>query len=231
MIENSQLLKYVGETKTENLIRNIQNEYFEIVNKNFQQKENPVQNIKANALITVSEKNDDEIKGIGMSCVNDLINDNFGLFWGAVLSRQTQINMIRVAGDSIFFDIYRQADSFSDTNGASPKTHALGCQMKIGSGINIPTRQDFDLQTSIGTFFNPVGSMGYNSGLGQGSITANSPVLVGSGTISEAGIYFRFFSRNTTLTELCLASRDLISPAVNFLNGQVATLEYTFQLS
>jgi hypothetical protein len=227
MIENSQILEYIGETKTKKLIQEIQNEYFETVAKNFPTKTNPIQNIIANALVTVSDKDDDEIKGIGMSCIDDLINDNFANFWGSILSRASFQILVDQVGVGRNLRMYGNADTFLDTNGGNG-SHALGCQFAIGSGVTPPTRTDFKIQTAIQTEFSPVGNMGYNSGLGQGTVTGNSPVLIGSGVISESVIYGRWFVPNQTFL-FCL-SRDLISPAVSFVNGQVATLEYTFQL-
>jgi hypothetical protein len=230
MTENQQLLEHIGKTKTKNLVQDIQNEYFEIVKKTFPKKENPVQNIKANALVFAHKPNDSEIKSIGMSCINDLINDNFAKFWGGIISRTSPVTLNRLTGGSaVLLDLYRQADSFADTNGNNG-SHALGCQFAIGSGVATPLRTDTDVQTIIQSIFSPVGNAGWNSGLGQVQVTGNSAVLIGSGSISETGFFGRWFCNQTNLTELFLQSHDLISPSVNFVNGDVATVEYTFQL-
>ena len=228
-MENSQLLEYIGETKTKNLVDDIQKEYFEILKKTFTEKADPIHNINANSLIIVHEKNADEIKSIGMSCINDLINDNFGLFFGAILSRGGSVNLLDTSGVIKNVIIYGQSNNFGDTNGAPPAVHNLGCQFAIGSGVSPPLRNDFVVENIIGGNFNPSGNAGYNSGLSQITVTGLSPVLSGTGSIGNTVIMGKWFSI-PSISRLHVLSHDLISPVVNFINGQVATIEYTWQL-
>ena len=228
MIQNQQILQYIGETKTKKLVENIQKEYFEILRKKFPEKSNPIENLQCNCLVITHEKNDDEIKGIGISCIDDLINDNFANFFGAILSRLGSKNLIDNANVSRSLLIYGQNDTFGDTNGASG-VHSLGCQFAIGSGTTIPARTDFEVESIIQAVFSPSGNAGYNSVSGQISITGASAVLIGSGSIGNAVMYGRWFS--VGVTRLFVISHDLISPVVNFVNGQVATIEYTYTLN
>jgi len=227
MIENSQLLQYIGETKTKKLVQSIQNEYFEDLKKKFYEKINPIENLQSCSLVIVHEQNDTEIKGIGMSVLDDLINDNFANFFGAILSKSTFANLKQDTGVFRSTKIYGQKDTFGDTNGASG-SHALGAQFAIGSGVTTPQRTDFTIDTIIGAIFNPSGNAGYNSGLGQISVTGLSAVLIGSGSIGNTVMYGRWFSTNST--KLFVISHDLVSPIVSFINGQVATIEYTYTL-
>ena len=91
MIENQILLDYVGKTKTKNLIDEIQSAYFEIKKKSFPESVNPV---SENTLI--SAINDGEIKSLGMSCLNDLLLDNFCNFWAGAFMRSTNKFMTSV---------------------------------------------------------------------------------------------------------------------------------------
>jgi len=204
-----QILDYIGETKTKKLVENIQKEYFELVRKTFCQKSNPIQNLQSSCLVMIHDQNETEIKGIGISSLNDLINDNFGVFFGAILSRSTFANLKQDTGVFRSTRIFGQSDTFGDTNGASG-SHALGSQFAIGSGTTPPARGDFTVEGLIQAIFNPSGNAGYNSGLGQVSITGVSPVLIGSGSIGNAVMYGRWFSTNST--KLFVISHDLISP-------------------
>ena len=77
-IENQFLMQHIGKTKTKNLVEEINKNWHEDFLNKFPSYDKIV---KANSLLTTTKEN--EIKNIGMSCINDLLSDNFGLCQGA----------------------------------------------------------------------------------------------------------------------------------------------------
>ena len=227
MIENQYLLDYIGKTKTVKLVNEINKNYFEQVFKKYPKSDQTsISNIKGSSLVTIMEEK--EIKSIGMSCVDDLLTDNFGLFWQGIIGRNTPKILVDHLGVNRSVNIYAVNNSFTDTDGdPSASNYALGSYIQIGDGVTTPTRQDFELTNVIGGF-NVTGLGGWNSGLGQVSVSSLSAVLIGSGTITETGLFNRWFTPNTAVQ--FLMSHDLISPIVPYVNGNVASIEYTLQL-
>jgi len=228
LIENSQLLKYVGETWNEKLKNQISKEYFELKQKQSSIVEN---NVSPMSIVRVSDPNETEIKSIGMSCINDILNDNWGNFLRGFFSGTAQ-------------DISPMTDSLNAnkpirTNGTvitynSTDSGAIGTQMQIGKGLTSATRQDFN----IGNPFvsapeeDPfdTGFGGYNSGLGQVTVGGLLTPTGGAGAISETVLFAKWRHIGNTINDFVL-SRDNISPVVNFIIGQAVNVEYILQLS
>ena len=81
MIENSELFDNIGKTYGRNIVNDISKLYFEKKNKIFE----PIENI-TNSMSIVSVLSQGEILSQGMSCVHDVLNDNWGKMLSGLLS-------------------------------------------------------------------------------------------------------------------------------------------------
>ena len=129
-MENSQLLEYIGETKTQKLIQSITKEYFEIKNKKTKN------DLNSNCLISVVDEK--EIKAIGMSCVNDLLNNNFAKFIeGAFMRGGTEtLKSISNVDEDVRFT---SASATRYNNNQTSQTTPIGSRVQVGSHCSCPT--------------------------------------------------------------------------------------------
>ncbi len=223
-MENSQLLEYIGETKTKKLQDSITKEYFELFHKKFPAYN---ENHKMNSLVTVTDKK--EIKSIGMSCINDLINDNWGKMIKALISGDLAVIPPAVDRQNTTNNaliVYRTTDQFNSTNTAG----LVGSVIQAGSGSTPATRQDFNIETALiglpQATFNPTGDGSWSSGLGQ--ILIPSQIVAGQGgTIRETVLFGNWATISPVENQQYCISRDLISPIVNFVIGQTINIDYT----
>ena len=147
-MENQHLLQYIGKTKTQKISDEINRDYRERFEKQFPTFFNPLQ-IKTKAYSLVSVLRDNEIKGIGMSCMNDLILDNFGKIFSAFFMNTG--NTISVADilspPNTTIDIWgSNTDNIFSTQGGG-----AGTFIHIGSGSTPPARTDFDIESPFGS--------------------------------------------------------------------------------
>jgi len=179
-----------------------------------------------------------EIKAVGGSSlmqnkktgeiVSDLILNQFGV-WLAGLCKGSSATFGVSLNDQ--FNVSRSFNTYGgvtfNNSGVDNKIELL-----IGSGITLPARSDFNIETAFGTppeslaivSSNPV----FNTSLGNfknaGSITAG-----GSGTINES-VFRSIWDDTGSVTRGLSLFRDIISPAASFILGQTIALEYTVQL-
>lgn len=222
-MENSHLLQLIGQTQTDKLIQDCKNKFFDNYKKEFPNYQ--LQLAKACCLVSITK--DKEIKSIGMSCMNDLLSNNFGNFLAGILAVQ-QFSSKDTGGITRNYGVPSGNNAYNMFN-----TLSLGTQIQVGEGSTLATRDDFVLENPFGTSpessqFNVAGSGGWNSVLGQisisGLITAG-----GSGAISEVILIQR--NRSTdSLSNFCLWSRDNISPVVNFIPAQTINVNYSLLL-
>ncbi len=232
MIENSQVLEYIGETKTENRLNDISKEYFEI-----QQKEFPnFQISKSLSIVSITKPKESEILGIGISCINDLLNDNWGEFLRVLFSSYANATFTDDAGAS---DSYQFSNGISGN--ASPynvnnnPAGQVGSVIQVGKGLATKTRSMFDTQipfTNGGVEDNKrnTGNGGFNVGLSQVDIPCQISPTASSGAISEANLFSRWHSLATG-NNYILLSADNISPVVNFISGETINIDYKILLS
>ena len=226
-MENEQLLEYIGKTKTNNLIEQINKEYFENFRKQFPNFYSSPEIAKASSLVTVTKEN--EIRSIGMSCMNDLLSDNYGIYlmslYGGNLNIET-LQDITNTGESVKF--MGTGTMFNST------FVAVGTQIQIGKGTSTPTRQDFNIESPFTTApestIKNTANGGWNSGLGQVLASMIPFGAGGSGDISET-IFVQVMNITTNVQKKFLMSRDLISPISNFILGQTINVNYTFAFS
>ncbi len=180
-----------------------------------------------NSLVTVTENQ--EIKKIGMSCINDLISDNWGKMLEALISGRQFVfppakDVSGNTNNALF--VYNSVDQFNSTNTAGN----VGSLIQVGKSLVPATRQDFKIGDPFVTLpesvFNGTGSGGWNSGLGQVQIPLQI-VSGGSGAISETVLFGNWASVSPVENEVYLLSHDNISPVVNFIVGQTINVDYS----
>jgi len=229
LLENLQVLQYIGKTKTEKLLMEIGTEYQELFRKRFP---NYQENYPSQALSIVSILEKGEIKQIGMSCVNDLILENFGKFLRNLWSGSTSLfNMIDNAGVSRGnLSVFGNNDNTLLNLLGNGSGQTLGSLGQIGSGIATAQRTDFKIQTPIGVGDVSTTNGGYNSGLGRVTVSFQFG-LSGSGNIAEAGLFGRWYSQDGTNERTFMIAHDNISPIVPFVDGETANVDYQWNMS
>ena len=165
-MENQILLEKVGESKTQKLLDECNNIYMEEFQKEYP---NYFENnyCKAICKILVTEKDSNEIKGIGMSCLNDLLTQNFANWLGGWLGANSSTTGGVIKSTSGF------VGSFGNSHGGSNFSHwgnfnappnNAGLNITIGNGTDIPLKTDF-ASPSGGVKALTVNAGFFNSGL------------------------------------------------------------------
>jgi len=225
MIENQIVLDFIGKTKTNNLLNDVSKIFLENMKKQFP---NYNQDIKAISIITVNDQNQNEIKSIGMSCINDILNDNFATFfmrmWGGA---DTIATMKDITNTSFDYTINTTETAYNDTNGITPLS--LGSRVQVGKGTTPATRQDFNIENpfsngGVEDNRNITGDGGYNNPLGKITIPTLITPVTSSGSISESVLFGTW--RSTAGVKNNVFSRDNILPLVNFIVGQSININY-----
>ena len=175
------------------------------------------------SIVTALEKN--EIKHIGISKLDDLLSDNWGLWLSAIFNPISSLaGFVNDSGFSKTFIFYTTAvnnEVFNMTN--SP----VGSVIRVGSGVTAPTRQDFNIQSLLQQLIS--GNGGWNSGLGKIDIPATATATF-TNSISETALFGVWTAIGDAPDEF-LISRDLISPVVPVISGQTINVDYQLLLS
>jgi len=223
MIENSQLLELVGKTKTQKLLDEITSEFQETFMKKYPDY-SEFYPTKANSIVTVVK--DNEIKKIGMSCMNDLFSAQFGIMLGLIFTDQGDSNIKPrnfIINENFIpsgsFNI--QGDQFNNTASATD----TGGVTRIGAGTTPPTRADIQLESE--RQFAENANAGYNSGLGKISCPAQY-ANVQTYDLSETGLFFQCRVISPVVENAnILVSHDAISPVVPVDNGETINVDYS----
>ncbi len=227
MIENSQLLEHIGKTKTQKLIDEISSEYRELKLKAFP---NPKYDIANMSIVTVNEPNETEIKSIGMSCVNDLLVENFLTWLHGILRGTGDFNMTNTGGGVNIVKFNALASNnwqFANASGS------IGTRIQLGSGAGAPAFSDFSIQTvfpsspenaQIGTTAGV-----YFLGLATANCSAIFSPVTDSGTVRETAFILSCKDAGNAVRQMMLA-HDSISPNVSFNAGQSVNVDYIFQI-
>lgn len=188
------------------------------------------------SLVYVTDLKSKEIKSIGGSIPKDLIMNNFGEFWAGMNRIPTQVgasitpglvddtNTVRVIGLNI-----GATSEYNNTGGGG----AIGSEIAVGQGSTAAARTDFNIETNFanGGPEDTKGSTlsgGYNSSLGQVSVSRTITPTAGTGTVTESAIFFEWIFVGGVGG--FLIARDIISPGVSFIIAQAITIVYTWQL-
>jgi len=214
------LQEFKGETKSNKIIDNCYHIYKELFVKQFPDyfEKN---HSKMFSLITITE--DNEIKNIGMSKIEDLLMDNWGEFFGALLGGVSASMRRTSDGNTDTLNIYGgdQTRLFNITNNGG-----VGSIIRVGTGVTPATRQDFKIENLQQTLTS--GNGGYNSGLGKIDIPANGTALSGfsiTETVLE-GIWVDSFQG----VDAYLLSHDVFNP-ISVIIAQTINVDYELILS
>ncbi len=223
MIENIELLEHIGKTKTVKLIDEISMQYqekFLKINQDYDEL------LHASAIITILK--DKEIKKIGMSCMNDLLNDNLARIMGVLFSGGglTDIDARNPNGNNNFKSD-SQAGSFNVLNNVG--TTSGGSFITVGDSSVPPTRSQIGLSGNKQQY--NTGDGGWNSGLAKISVGALG-IATSDFDIKESALFWKMQLSSPQLNNAeVMISRDLISPIVPVLNGQSISVDYSLVLS
>lgn len=223
-MEHELLLEKVGETYSNKLISQCQKIYLESFTKKFPDyfEKN---HSKMSSLVTVTNPDSKEITGIGMSCIDDLLLNNWGLIFGAILSGQGGFfSMQNELGLSRNITVWglAGAGSFAKTNFG-----AVGSRISVGTGVTPASRSNFKMETIIQNLNS--GNGGWISGLGKVTIPAQVSA-VSSFSISETGLFGVWADGNGQISTVMI-SHDNISPVVSVIIAQTINVDYQLLLS
>lgn len=228
-MENQLLLDYIGKTKTQKLIEEIQSYYFELKQKKF-----PISKNYVNSASVISVTEDDEIKSIGMSCINDLLLDNFNEFFVGAFLRAGQRELFDI-GNASRQVVFRGNPAFTARYNANV-TVSCGTIFQIGSGTTPAALDDFNIETAFangGLEDNRrnTGLGAYTTGVGRINVAGQISPTTGAGSISEFVMYAQWqIFPNQSQTQIFALSRENISPVVNFAALATINTDYVIQI-
>jgi len=225
-MQNQILLEKVGESKSQKLLNECNNIYMEQFHKEYPDyfEHNFLKSI---CKILVTEKDSNEIKGIGMSCMNDLMTKQFAQWFGGFLGANASTSgdtMKRLGGTQFNVGNSHGGSNFSHW-GNNNSGGSRGITITVGNGVTIPTKDDFN-NPSGGILGLIVNAGSFNSGLGTvdwtAGGTATSDFVISN--IFVDGIWS--LSGQGSANYLILS--DLINPTVPAFIGQSVFIDYTF---
>ncbi len=231
-MENQILLEKIGETRTEKLIIDCNKIYMEEFRKEYPNyfESNYLKSI---CKVITTPKGSNEIKSIGMSCMNDLMTKQFAQFLGGFIgaTKSTSGDTPKGTGGFVFaWGNHHGGSTFGNWGRNAGGGSNKGLTMIVGSGTNIPQKDDF-ANANTGGFSRGmiVNDGSFNAGLNTVTWSGGNSSVIDF-TISNAYIRSNMQSSGGALTPMLFLS-DLISPVVPVLIGESIFLEYTFQFS
>ena len=228
-MENQILLEKIGETKTDKLIQDCNKIYMEKFRKEYPNyfESNYLKSI---AKVLVSKPNSNEISGIGMSCMNDLMTKQFAQFLGAFLgsARFTLPDEPKNTAGTPQVWGFLKGSPDSQFFGRTT-TGATGLNFNVSNSLNVPVKTDFN--ANLGTISRALiaNSGSFSAGLNTVTWSAGNFALVDF-SISSASVIPSWQLAGGGIGNYLLLY-DLISPVVPVLLGESIFIEYTFQLS
>jgi len=228
-MENQILLEKIGETKTEKLLEDCNKIYMEIFTKKFPEYfgNNFTKSI---CKVLVTDPNDTEIKGIGMSCMNDLILKQFSQWLGGFLGFQSATTGDPVkdsGGASVGVGNSHGGTNFSHWGNINSAPNARGLVIGVGIETTPPLKDDFALP--LLTLQLVVNAGSFNSGLGTVDWTAGG-TAISDFTISSSGVYGAWSLASQPIRNYALID-DRISPTIPAFIGQSVFIDITFVFS
>lgn len=177
---------------------------------------------KALSIVSITEKG--KLFDQKVSNVDDILNDNYGNFIKGIVAQDTfSCNREDGGARTYFVKSTNQGYNMRNTSQGG-----VGAFLKIGSGTTPATRQDTNIENQIQGNITLAGTAGYNSGLGQISITG-SLLATGGGSITETALFNRWRASDSAHHNNMI-SHDIIPPA-SFIVGQTITVNYIILLS
>jgi len=222
-MENQILLEKIGETKNQKLI----DDCYKIYKENFRKEfPNYFESNHSKSLSIVTTTENFEIKSIGMSCLNDLLLDNWGNFLNGFMGGNSSAQSLKITtGQTRAVGMWGTGQS----NWNSVSVGSTGSSISVGSGTTPAVRSDIVLETSVLGL--SMGNGGWNSGLAKIDIPASNN-SVSSFTLSETGL-FGVWAHSTPPASVgsFMLSHDNISPVVSVIVGQNVNVDYQLLLS
>jgi len=210
----------IGYTKNTKIIDESYKIYLEEFEKKFPEYFSKY-NSKAFALVTTTNKK--EILDIGMSCIDDILNDNWGIFLKNFLSGNSGNDTYKnTSGLSKLMLLWGTQNMLYNITNAG---FSVGTRIATGSGVTLATRQDFDIESEKNK--EDTGNGGWNSGLGKIDIPMTA-TGVSAYSLTETCL-FGTWNAVGAENQFCLA-RDNITP-VSVLIGQTINVDYQMLLS
>jgi len=227
-MENEVLKEYIGETKTKKLIDEIQSVYFQKKKHIFANSKQP---LSENCLVTALR--DGEIKSIGMSCINDLLLDNFCQFWVGAFQRANERTLVQVSGVNEQVRFIGNPPFTARYN--ANNSVSLGTLFQVGSGATPPVRGNFNIDTAFPSApeanRKSTGIGVYTVGLSRVNVAGFISPTTDAGTINEFVMFAQWqkFPQQSQ-TRIFALSRDIISPAVSFSALDTINIDYAIQI-
>lgn len=179
------------------------------------------------SLVTVLDKNKNEILDIGGSKPNDLILNNFGKLYHQAHGTPGVTVVLQDIGD-----VGNALRASGGNRYTQVVTFAGGTQIQVGSGSTPPDRTDFNVETAFASApengRGSTGAGGYNSSLAQVQVARSIGATGGSGTINESCL-FGVWVNTANVTKIIMIARDAIS-GVGFVAANFINVTYTWQL-
>lgn len=211
----------IGQTKSQKLVDEAFGIYKELFQKYYPEY---FQNNHSKCLSVVTVLENNQVMNIGMSKVDDLLNDNWGKFLASFIAQNSSsVTLQDITNTSQTTQIY----GFSNDKFNNVASGNIGSIISVGSGITPATRTDTDIETLLQTLVSNNG--GWNSSLGKIQAPAAS-VSTFTGTIVETVLISRW-ARSVGSTSDFLLSRDNISPGVPVSIGETINVDYNILLS
>ncbi len=231
-MENQILLEKIGETRTEKLITDCNKIYMEEFRKEFPNyfESNYLKSI---CKVITTHKESNEIKGIGMSCMNDLMSANFAKWLGGFLGNTNQTTGSDMRGHPTGGG-FPCGFSHGAGNGSGWGSNQVGIRgliLSVSNATEIPIKDIFTPPPSTSGQSLLVNAGSFSAGLNTVTWSGGNTSLVNpSFFISNANV-LATWSRNNTTDATWVILADSISPSVEVIFGESIFLEYTFQFS
>jgi len=229
-MENQILLEKIGQTKTDKLINDCNKIYMEKFRKEYPNyfESNYLKSI---AKVITTPKDSNEISGIGMSCMNDLMTKQFAQFLGGFLgsSKLTVPDLPRRTNNTVFTWGLIKSGAGGQYFGRSFLAGS-GIRITVGSSFIVPTKLDFNPSNGVGGARTLIVNSGtFSAGLNTVTWSAGNSSIIDF-DISSSNVLANWQTTGSTILTWLLLN-DLISPVVPVFIGDGIFLEYTFQFS
>jgi len=229
-MQHLELLEKRGETKTDKLIQDCYKIYRESFDKQFPDyfEKNLV---KAISFVTTFEKDSNEIKGIGMSCPDDLLTKQFAQWFGGIIggvNGAVPEPVKATNGSTASIGNSHGGSNFSRWGNTANGIRLRGMRLSWGNGTDAITKDSFNDSNIIQSLTLPNGGT-FVSGLGQ--VTwSGSVVIAVNDTIRQTSI-LGIWADTSQNNKNYLLLYDNINPTVPVSIGEILNIEYKLVFS
>jgi len=229
-MEHLQLLEKIGETKTDKLIQDCYKIYRESFDKLFPDYFDK-NLVKAISFVTIQDKDSNEIKQIGMSCIDDLLTKQFAQWFSGIIGGNNGAfpePVKSTAGNLFPIGFSHGGSNFSRWGNTANAGQNRGMRLQWGNGSDAILKDSFNPSSMIQSLVIPNGGT-FVSGLGQVTWSGSAVILVND-TIKQTSILGIFADTSQNNNNYLLAW-DNINPNVPVLIAQLLNIEYKLVFS